>query len=142
MEARISITTSDGLVYEGTAALSNIDKNKAHKNSSSTGAAAKKASPRLSDLDFALPIRPFMKKYGVGMSGSRRLVLLVAHLVKGDIGPTVDTSAVQKLWGKMSALMGGAYNPAHASRARDNGWIDSPKAGTLTLLGGWKEALR
>lgn len=139
MEARISITTAEGIVYEGTAVLSTSDK--APKNSSATKAAAKKASPRLSDLQFTLPIRPFMKKYGAGMSGSKRLVLLVAHLVKGDIGSSVETSAVQKLWSKMSALMGGAYNPAHASRARDNGWIDSPKAGTLALLSGWKEIL-
>jgi hypothetical protein len=139
MEARISITTTDGTVYEGTAVLTSPDK--APKASSATKATAKMASPKLNDLQFTLPIRPFMKKYGAGLSGSKRLVLLVAHLVKGDIESSVETSAVQKLWSKMSALMGGAYNPAHASRARDNGWIDSPKAGTLTLLSGWKEVL-
>ena len=139
MEARISITTADGIVYEGTAVLSSLDK--ASKDSSATRAVTTKVSPKLSGLQFTLPVRPFMKRYGAGMSGSKRLVLLVAHLVKGDVGSSVETSAVQKLWSKMSALMGGAYNPAHASRARDNGWIDSPKAGTLTLLSGWKDIL-
>jgi hypothetical protein len=138
MEAQITITTTDGVVYQGTVVLSSMDK--AARNPSPT-AAARKISPALSDLQFTLPIRPFMKKYGAGMSGSKRLVLLVAHLVKGDVGTSVDTSAVQKLWSKMSTLMGGAYNPAHASRARDNGWIDSPKVGTLALLTGWKEVL-
>jgi hypothetical protein len=82
-----------------------------------------------------------MKRYGTGKSGSRRLVLLVAHLAKGRAGTPVEVSCVQKLWARMSALMGGAYNPAHASRARDAGWIDSPKAGTVTLLDGWREVL-
>jgi hypothetical protein len=139
MEARISITTADGIVYEGTAVLSSLDK--VPKNSSATKAAAKRPSPSLNDLQFTLPVRPFMKRYGAGMSGSKRLALLVAHMVKGNVGSSVEIDEVQKLWSKMSALMGGAYNSAHASRARDNGWIDSPKSGTLTLLSGWKEVL-
>jgi hypothetical protein len=141
MEARISVTTSDGVVYEGTAVLSSAQQPLRRSPSVSAKVAGAEVSRKPDDLQFTLPVRPFMKKFGAGKSGPRRLVLLVAHLAQGKVGASIEISTVQKLWGKMSALMGGSYNSAYVSRARDDGWVDSPKFGTVTLLSGWKGAL-
>lgn len=141
MEARISVTTSEGIVYEGTAVLSSAQQPQRRLPPVAAKVTGGKMSRKPDDLQFTLPIRPFMKKFGAGMSGPRRLVLMVAHLAQGKVGASVEINKVQKLWGKMSALMGGRYNPAYASRARDDGWVDSPKFGTVTLLSGWKAVL-
>jgi hypothetical protein len=141
MEARISITTTKGIVYEGVAALSaangspkDLPQKQVKGNPDST--------TEIDELQFALPVRPFIKKYAGGMSGSKRLTLLVAHTAKGKPGTPIECAQVQKLWGSMKTLMGSAYNPVHVSRARDQGWIDSPKSGTLVLLAGWKEIVQ
>jgi hypothetical protein len=141
MEARISITTAEGKVYEGTVILSSAGPSKKKDLGTSSGKARQRVVQKAIELQFTVPVRPFMKKYGTGMSGSKRLVLLAAHMAGGNVGTSVEIGEVQRLWGKMSVLMGGAYNPAHVSRARDNGWIDSPKFGTLALLNDWKQIL-
>jgi len=141
MEARITITTTDGSVYEGAVTLSPAGGSVKAPRAASKKSPSEQAVRSPDGLEFSLPVRPFIKKYSAGMSGSRRLVLLVARLASGVEGSSVSISEVQDAWGKMTALMGGAYNSAHASRARDNGWVDSPKAGTLTLLNGWKGIL-
>jgi hypothetical protein len=95
----------------------------------------------LCQLDFRLPTRPFMKRYSGELSGPKKLTLLVAYLAKGQTNQPVARIDVEKEWKKMGALLGGRYNAAYDTRARDNGWISSPKAGSFQLLEGWMEAI-
>jgi hypothetical protein len=93
------------------------------------------------DMNFNLPLRPFIKKYSHSMSGPKRLTLLVAWLAKGKSDVQVGRIEVSKAWNKMKTLMGGPFNSAYESRARDNGWLDSPKPGVYTLMSSWREVL-
>lgn len=92
-------------------------------------------------LDFRLPTRAFMKRYSGQLSGPKKLTLLVAYLAKGRTNQSVARIDVEKVWKKMGGLLGGGYNAAYDTRARDNGWISSPKAGVFQLLDGWAEAI-
>jgi hypothetical protein len=98
-------------------------------------------SAKSAELDFSLPIRPFMKRYAKGVSGPRKFAILVAHLAKGDLETEVAFKDVEKQWNKMTQLMDGRFNSAHASRAKDNGWVDSPRHGIYKLLSGWSGAV-
>jgi hypothetical protein len=147
MRASISITTPDGLTYEGTVSLSQSSGQTqptaiAGKRKRTTSKNSSPASETAAALLFGLPIRPFIKRFSSGMSGPKRFVLMVAHAAKGQLSVEVDGQALQKQWSKMSALMGGDFNTAYPSRARDNAWIESPKAGVFVLLGEWKEILQ
>src|SRR5947207_3415474 len=79
-------------------------------------------------LDFELPTRAFVKKYAARrMSGAKRFVLLLASLTKGKAAVDVPFQDIKRSWDKMTEPMGGKFNPAHTTRAKDNGWIDTPK---------------
>lgn len=90
---------------------------------------------------FTLPVRPFMKRYGPGTSGSRRFAILLARMTKGSLSTQVKSADIEKQWNKMKPIMGGAYNGAYPTRAKDSGWVDSTKVGSYVLLSDWKEAL-
>ena len=38
----------------------------------------------------------------------------------------------------MKPLLGGKLNLAYPTRAKENGWVDSPTRGVYVLLPGWK----
>jgi hypothetical protein len=82
----------------------------------------------------------FMKKFAKGMSGSRKFTLLLAHLVKGKTGQEISGERIASAWNRMKQVLGGAYNAVHATRAKAEGWIDSPKWGHYALSNSWKEA--
>jgi hypothetical protein len=96
---------------------------------------------RGADIDFSLPVRPFIKRYASGASGPRKFAILVARLAAGDTGIEIPFKDIEKQWNRMTQLMGGRFNPSHASRAKDAGWVDSPKHGVYKLLGDWGGAL-
>lgn len=94
-----------------------------------------------SNVDFSLPLRPFMKRHAMGASGARKFAILVARMAKGDLKADVRFAEIEKQWNKMTQLMGGKFNGAHATRAKDQGWVDSPKHGMYRLIDGWRGAL-
>lgn len=107
------------------------------RNGATSGSTAE--TPRKeSEIDLTLPLRPFMNRYGRGSSGPWKFALLVAHNAKGDFSVEVSSSEIQKQWSKMTGNLG-AFNAAFTTRAKDNGWVDSPKFGVYTLLPGWKQ---
>lgn len=142
MRATISVILNDGTIVEGTAELYPRKDVKKHKAivQQHGGAADNRASS--ASLDFDLEPRPFMKRYGGGLSGPERLILLVAHFAKGVINSPVARTEVVRQWGKMKALMGGSYNGAYDTRARDTAWLRSPKAGVFELREGWEKVLK
>jgi len=90
--------------------------------------------------DLNLPFRPFMHRYAGSMSGSQKFTLILAHLVKGNLKTEAKLDVVIKAWGKMKGLLGN-FNLAHPTRAKDKGWVDSPKTGVYVLRPSWTEIL-
>jgi len=70
-----------------------------------------------------------------------KFAILVARMAKGDLKTEIALSEIERQWSKMKQPMGGPFNGAHATRAKDHGWVDSPKHGVYKLLGGWRGAL-
>jgi hypothetical protein len=99
---------------------------------------SKGEASRPEHLDITLPVRAFMKRYGRGIPGARKFVLLVARMANGNLEARVPRSDIEKQWNKMKELMGGPFNSAHASRARDDGWVDVPEHGLYKLRAAWK----
>ena len=137
MRAQITVTTESGIVYAGEVEL--LASTGPRKSRKAKVGARKEVQRDVEEIDFSLPVRPFIKKYSNGMSRVKRLALLVARIAEGNIAVEVQRSEVRRLWSTMTSLMGGPFNPAYETRAKDNGWIGSPERGLCTLLAGWKE---
>ncbi len=140
MRAHITVYLDDGISLEGTADLRR--KVGTRIKSPHTDFAAEARSGERPQPDFSMPLRPFIKTHGAGLSGPKKLTLLLAHLTGGKPDVTVPLTEIEKRWSKMEALMGGRYNGAYGIRARDQGWVDSPKRGSLALRAGWEAVLR
>ncbi len=140
MKAAIKVYLKDGSVLEGTTEL----------RASGKTAGKVAVTPLKPDtsvrsgslVDFSMPVRPFMKRYGHSLSGPKKLTLLIAHLAAGETDVPVLRSLVEKHWSRMNALMGGRYNGAYDTRARDQNWISSPKPGSFCLQSAWEAILR
>jgi len=140
MEANIKIAFDDGTVLEGIAKLSVIESGRSESRE-----IVRRPKPDLSHgvLDFSTPIRPFVKRHATtAMSGPRKLTLLIARLADGKTDVSVYRAEVERSWSKMEGLLGGPYNGAYDTRARDQGWIYSPKAGVFALRPGWEAVLK
>ncbi|MFH1066528.1 MAG: hypothetical protein V1746_01300 [bacterium] len=100
--------------------------------------AKEKSSPPT--LDFSMPIRAFVKRHGIDMSGSKKFTLLVAYLAKGDLKKTVPLVEIHKQWNKMTAkgLLGMEFNRFHSSPAKENDWVNTEKSGSYNLRPSWK----
>lgn len=122
-------------------ALSLLQKAKGDSGAEINGTAASKRSVFANALSFSLNQRAFMKKHAKSLSGSKKFTLLLAHSVKGKIGEVVSVEKLVSEWNRMKGVLGSAFNPAHATRAKENGWIDSPKKGVYALSTSWKEAI-
>ena len=138
MKVRITVTDDQGATFEGSAELVRVSKTA----SASKAVAKTHVAPRpTTKLSFSLNSRAFMNKYAKGVSGSRKFTLLLAHLVQGKTGQEIAGEQIASTWNKMKSVLGGAYNTAHATRAKGEGWINSPKWGHYVLPSTWKEAI-
>ena len=135
MKIRIIITDDRGESFQGEVTMTPVGEASARHVPQPNDAT--QASP--SALDFGLPVRAFVKRYARGLSGSQRFALLVARLVEGKIGPPVPLKDVEKQWNRMTAFMGGRFNAAYSSRAKDSGWVESAKPGMYSLRANWDE---
>src|ERR1700682_5584546 len=140
MRAAISVVLEDGTIMEGVVELQRLKKGPKRPAYMLNAAPEPDSS---GSVDFSSGVRPFMKKYaGGGLSGPERLILLVAHFAKGKLQTPVARGDVVRQWGKMKPIMGGKYNGAYDTRARETGWLDSPKAGVFELRPGWEWILK
>lgn len=132
---RVSVTVLDdhGRSFGGEANLQAIQMD------SDVMQTAEGPSPMVRSLDFDLPMRPFMKRYGSDLSGPKRFALLLAHSVRGAAGASCQLGELEKFWNSMIGIMGGTFNSAYPTRAKDNGWVNSPRTGVYVLLPGWTE---
>lgn len=136
MRVNVVVVGDDGKAYGATADLSPIDVKDV--DTASYGASRTDA---VSGVDLDLPVRPFMKRYGADKSGPKRFVLLLAHMTRGAAGARVHISDIQKLWNTMGGLIGGDFNSAYPTRAKDGGWVDATKSGEYSLLPRWTEVV-
>jgi hypothetical protein len=141
VRASISVTLDDGTVMQGMVELHPQLKGKRPGPSALTNEVPPK-SDGLATADFSLGARPFMKKQAANRSGHERLILLVAHFANGKVRTPVSRHDVIRQWGKMKPIMGGKYNGAYDTRARETGWLDSPKPGVFELCPGWEGLLK
>jgi hypothetical protein len=135
MKIHITVIDDSGIAFEGDAELSRVSK------PSKSKITRVKAPARGSAPQFSLNVSAFMNKHAKGMSGSQKFVLLVAHAAKGKSGHEVSSDDLVSAWNRMKRVMGGKFNGAHAVRAKDKGWIDSPKRGVYVLSDTWKDAM-
>lgn len=91
------------------------------------------------EVDFNMNERAFIKKYGKGMSGPRKFVLILAYLVKGKVGQEKSLSEIENHWNKMTSLVRGKFNRFYSARAKENNWVDSKKTGFYQLTSDWKK---
>jgi hypothetical protein len=106
----------------------------------------KKISERVASalpvVNFSLPFRPFIARYvRPSMSGREKFTLVVAFLTKGSVDKEVTLEDVKKQWRTMVSRLK-KFNLAHSNRAKDRGWVDSPKRGAYVLLAQWQEIFR
>jgi hypothetical protein len=85
-------------------------------------------------------MRAFVKTHARALSGPKKFALLLAYLSKNDPEKSVPLTDIESNWNKMTGLLG-KYNPAHSTRAKDNGWVDSPKQGVYVIVPGWEVIL-
>ena len=131
----VTVVDETGAAFEGSATLS-----ASHKKTNKKEGAAPRARELSPTLSFEMNPRAFMKAFGRKRSGSEKFVLLVARLVEGRIGETISSKSVVVQWNRMKALMDGPWNPAYATRAKDYGWVDSPKYGFYALSDTWSQS--
>jgi hypothetical protein len=136
MKAHILITTDDGKKYEGDIDL--VATGNAAKPVSTQKSQTVTVSHHSKRVDFSLNIRNFVKTHAASMSGPERFALLVAYAAKGKTDQQVELAQIVKQWNKMTAHLG-KFNPAYSTRAKDEGWVDSPKQGQYKLLTNWTE---
>ena len=137
MKLTFSLVDATGKEYRGSVVLTSAE------SSSPTAQSKVSAKPTVkttSEISFAGNPRAFMKRLSSGLSGPQKFTLLLAKLAQGDTSKAINLSEILATWDKMTGILGKA-NSAYATRAKDNGWVDSPKAGAYVLCDGWAEIL-
>jgi len=139
MKAHIIVTDGRGETFEGIVTLSLTQRN----SNTPRRHGRKRITTDQSDeeLSYSSNPRAFMNKYGKGMSGPQKFTLLLAFLAKGKLVQVIPVEQIAAAWNRMKSVMGGAFNPAYTTRAKDKGWIDSPKKGGYVLSDSWKDVL-
>jgi hypothetical protein len=138
MRVHIVVTSDEGISYEGDADLVLSGAPAATRRRAKKATTARASAP---DPDFDLPVRAFAKRYARSLSGPRKYAVLVARLCGGKVGQTISPREVERQWRSMTEPMGGDYNPAYASRAKNEGWVDTVDRETLVLRKDWINAL-
>ena len=97
-------------------------------------------SKQRSNIDLSTPIRPFVKKHAVGMSGPKKFTLVLAHLAGGDVGKKVSLEEIERQWSRMTAkgLLGMKFNRFYSATAKDNDWVNTEKSGFYNLRPSWQ----
>jgi hypothetical protein len=135
LSVNISVTDESGRVFEGAVELALSDQPVVKGSRKRT-----QTSKSPSSVELDLPLRPFLKKYARGKSGPAKLTLLLAHLAKGKVSSVVAYTDILRAWNGATAHLG-QFNAAHTTRAKDKGWVDSPKQGQYVLRSSWTQAL-
>jgi len=139
MKVHVVVTDGDGNTFEGEASLVAAPSTRPTRRT--TRAKPQKKPSARTSLDFSLPVRAFVKRHTTGLGGPQKFTVLLARLSGGKAGVAISLKEIEKAWNRMTKPMGGRFNPAYTARAKDNGWVDTPKMGSYALQGGWTKAL-
>lgn len=125
-------------------ALAQAENSRRKKQDSASSTGMVHAARGASDLDFDKPVRAFMKAYAKNLSGTKKFVLLVARLAKGDSKTDISMEDLQKQWRRMSSksVLGMDFNSFYSTEAREKDWVDSKKKGLYNLRPSWKDIFR
>lgn len=93
-------------------------------------------------VDFAKPLRPFIKSYAKGFSGPKKFVLLLSWLAKGDLKKEVPLGEIGGHWNRMTSLLEMKFNRFFPAQAKDNDWVESKKKGLYNLRPVWRDILK
>jgi hypothetical protein len=137
MKVHIVLTDDSGATFEGDADLSQKLPSRPSRRGPTSVVSQKKSSAK---ANFSLPMRAFIKAYARTLSGPKKFALLVAYLSKNNPKTTVPFTEIERNWSKMTGLLG-KFNRAHSTRAKDNGWVDSPKQGVYVIVPDWEVVL-
>ena len=100
------------------------------------------AGKKVEDLDFTLNERTFAKRYVAGKSGPKKFTLLLAYLVKGEVGKSIKLNIIKKCWNRMKAKnLLGQFNMFYSNEAKVRGWVDPGEYGMYCLAKEWRNAL-
>ena len=103
-------------------------------------ATSTKVVAQIGKLNFKLNSRAFFKKYGKGLSGPKRSVLVVAYLAKGNKQSNITSDEVKNCWNKHQKLLGGKLTTGvYGTRAKEDGWLDAAKNGSYHLTDIWEQ---
>lgn len=137
MKVRIVVTDGGGHTFEGETTLVAVASTRPPRRTPDRQPRA----PARTSPDLSLPVRAFMKRHAKGLSGPQKFTALLARLSGGKAGAAISLKDIENAWNRMTRLMGGRFNPAYTTRAKDNGWVDTPKIGSYALRPGWEKAL-
>jgi len=93
-------------------------------------------------VDFSKPIRPFMKSYSKSLSGSKKFVLLVAWLAKGDLKKQIALAEIKKQWGQMTSILEMDFNLFFTGDAKDRDWVETRSKGLYSLRPAWTDVVK
>jgi hypothetical protein len=94
----------------------------------------------ITDIDFSLNERAFVKRYAADKSGPKKFVLLLAFLANGNVEKDIELNEIRKRWGKIKSMLG-KFNGFHVNEAKTKGWVNSRKYGSCNLTEEWKDVL-
>ena len=138
MKVHVVVTDGEANIFEGEAILVAVARARRPRRTAVANPQFKTRGP--ASLDFTLPVRAFVKRYAKNLGGPQRFTLLLARLSGGKVGTAVSLREFEKAWNRMTEPMGGRFNSAYTTRAKDNGWVDTPKTGSYALLSSWAKA--
>jgi hypothetical protein len=141
MRVHIVVTSDEGISYEGDAELAPSGASGASPRTRRRAVKDPAIQPSAAAPDFDLPVRAFAKRNARSLSGPRKYAVLVARLCGGKVGQTISPREVERQWRSMTEPIGGDYNPAYASRAKNEGWVDAIDRDTIVLRKDWINAL-
>jgi len=140
MKVNIILTDDSGKTYSGEVELTTSGRHPQGRRSK-PAAGAPPTARREPSIDLSLGDRAFIRRHVTReTSGPRKFVILLAWMAKGNAGKEIAVEDLSKKWAKVKGPMGGQYQTVYATRAKDSGWVDSPKQGIYSLRAIWREA--
>ena len=134
MKITLTLVDDKGRTFEGVAVLT------AGKGSRTTRPVQAK-SAGTARIPLTLNLRAFAKRFAKQKNGAQQFTLLLAHVSKGDTAAEIPRTDIEAAWGTLVGLLGGPFQSIHATRAKENGWVDSPRRGTYKLSPDWQECI-
>jgi hypothetical protein len=137
MKVRLVVTDGGGHTFEGEATLVPVTGERRPRQKSGRDPRA----PARTSPDLSLPVRAFMKRHAKDFNGPQKFTALLARLSGGKVGAAISRKDIEKAWNRMTGLMGGKFYAMYATRAMEDGWVDTAKTGHYALRPGWGRAL-